>query len=397
LSYAYENVPFYRRRFEDAGVRPGDIADFQDLNRLPLISKEDVIADQEAHPPIGDLAVAPHDLARLHLIAGAYYVCLGANDQVALTQMFGDAFRTLGVSGTDVVDIASAFHWVMGGIQIDAALRAIGATVIAGGPGQSDRRMRVMRDLGVTVLQAFTPYAEELASRFERYGLHPDDLRVRLLMIGGELRDSAAKQRLEASWGNAVAREFYGASEAGPAAAECFEGGDGMHVGSHCIVELVDPDTGRQVDVGAPGEVVTTELYRRAQPFIRYRTGDISEGFITDPCACGRDTWRLRRIIGRKSEIVRVKGLFIAPAMIDQIVRREQEARWRAIIDRPTAIDRLTVQIEWDGPDDAREAVRASYVRELKSTIDITCDVELTRPGTIDVKADLIDDRRDLR
>ena len=397
LEQAYEGVPFYRRRFDEAGVVPADIADFGDLHRLPMVSKDDIIADQLAHPPIGDLAVAPEDLARIHLIAGAYYLCVGPEDQLALTKMFGQAFRTMGITDTDVVDVATAFHWVMGGVQIDGALRSLGATVIPGGPGQSDRRMRVMRDLGVTALQAFTPYAEELASRFEEYGVQADELSVRLLMIGGELRDLAAKQRLEMAWGGAVAREFYGASEAGLAAAECFEVGDGMHVGAHCIVEIVDPETGRQVETGAPGEVVTTELYRTAQPFIRYRTGDISEGFTTERCACGRDSWRLGRILGRNSDIARVKGLFIAPMAIEHVVRRQAEARaWRAIVDRPKVTDRMTVQVEWEGPVGAREAISALYVRQLKEAVGVTCEVEIVPLQAIDGPAGVIEDRRNL-
>jgi phenylacetate-CoA ligase len=399
IQYAYRNLVYYQQSFDDAGVDPASIQTPEDLQALPMVSKEQIIFDQKAHPPFGTLAGDASELTRINLIASTYYMCFSRDDQARMTGMFAEAFRTLGVRPGDIVDLASAFHWVMAGTQMDAALRELGAAVVPSGPGQTEQRIRVIHEVGVTAIQAFTPYAEELAIRCQEQGIDPQtDLGVRLLMVGGELRDSAAKARLEAAWGGAVAREFYGASEAGMAAAECFEVGDGMHLGSHCIVEVVDPETGRAVAPGAPGEIVTTELVRSLQPFIRYRTGDITEGLCSDPCACGRTSWRLGRILGRNSEIARVKGLFIAPAVVDQVVRRlPQACAWGAIVERPGTMDSITVRVEWAGGADGRDAVASDLVRHLKDAVGITCAVELVEPETIDVSLPRIQDLRDFR
>jgi len=393
---AYERIPFYRERWDAAGVAPGDVRGYADLPKLPAITKPEIITDQETSPPFGNqLAVPKEDLHRIFCNAGSLYLWFTAGDMDAIGAMFAAQFETMGVRSTDVVDVSSTFHWLMAGTNMDPALRRLGAAVIPGGPGMSELRMKLMREVGVTVLEAFTPYAEELASRFEAYGIDAEsDLAVRLLMIGGELRQREARQRLERAWGGAVVREFYGASEAGMVSAECFEVGDGMHLSPYAVIEVIDPDTGEHVEPGEPGEVVTSELYRTAQRFIRYRTGDITEGVILEPCACGRTTPRLRRIVGRTGDVARVKGLFVAPAVLEQLVRaRTDGARWHVTVHRPGTIDSMLLRVEHPGGDGAE--LRGALVKDVKGAIGLTCEVETVPPGTLPEDGPRIDDRRD--
>ncbi len=392
LRNAYENVPFYRRLYDAAGVKPADVKAEADLRLLPMITREQIIQDQRDHPPFGSFPCPREKLGRVNLIASTYYVVTTHADQRAIVQTLGEVFELMGVRSNDLVDVASAFHWVSGGTQIDAGLRSLGAAVIPGGPGQSEQRLRVLKDTGATVLQAFTPYAEELSRRFEAEGIDAArDLHVRLLLIGGELRDSKAKQRLQEAWGGAAVREHYGLSEAGIVAAECFEVGDGMHMSSHCILEVIDPDSGLPVESGMPGEVVTTELQRSAQPFIRFRTGDITEGIRTDACACGRRTPRLGRILGRRAQIPRVRGLFVPPALIERALREFPEAgAWHLVITRPGTTDVATVQVELP-PAYARTA---DLVRSLKSAVGITMQIEPVPQGSIGPSAAQIEDQR---
>lgn len=392
LRNAYAKVPFYRHLWDAAGVDPTAVTSVRDLAALPMITKEQIIQDQRDHPPFGSCEFDRHDLARVNLIASTYYICLTHDDQRALTQMFGEIFALMGVRDTDLVDVASAFHWVSGGTQMDAALRSIGAAVIPGGPGQSEQRLRVLKETGATVLQAFTPYAEELGQRFEAAGIDVHrDLKVRLLIIGGELRDSRAKQRLQQAWGGAAIREYYGVSEAGIVAAECFEAGDGMHIVPQCIVEVIDPETGAPVEPGMPGEIVTTELVRSSQPFIRYRTGDITEGIRYEPCACGRHTPRLGRILGRRASIPRIRGLFVAPALVERAVREFPAAgAWRLVITRPGTTDTVRLQVELPSGSEIADTLG----RNLKAAVGISIQIEPAEPGSIDPNAPQVDDQR---
>lgn len=397
VRYAWESSSFFRSRLDEAGFRPNDLRSYQDLIGIPMVTKSELIADQAADPPFGQQrAERSGEPARIYCMAGSQYMWFTEPDLASVARMFSDQFATMGVRQGDIVDISSAFHWVLAGTNFDRAFRDLGASVVPGGPGQSDLRLKVMRQLGVTVFEAFTPYAETLSGRFADAGIDPStDLAVRLLIIGGELRQAQAKRRLEESWGGAVAREFYGVSEAGMVACECHDIGEGMHLSSECVVEVIDPDTGQHVEPGGPGEIVVTELYRTAQPFIRYRTGDITSGIELEACDCGRATPRLKRILGRNSEeILRVKGQFLVPETVDMLVegRFGQGTRWQLVIDRPAHVDVIRLRIESTRGADGDDVVRC-LVEDFRQSVAMSCDVELVGIGALDAAAK-IDDRR---
>jgi phenylacetate-CoA ligase len=361
------------------------------------VKKDDVFLDQQARPPFGTMLTCPsRELRRIHCVASSVYMLLNSYDLGYLGRVFADQFRVLGVRKTDIVDIASTFHWVMAGTLMEAGLRKIGCVMVPGGPGSSDLRLKVMKEVGVSVLQAFTPYAEVLAVEMREREISPADLKLRLLVIGGELRTADAKARLSDAWGGAAIRELYGASEVGLAAAECFEVGDGMHISEHCVIELVDPDTGLEVDPAGPGEIVVTDLYRRAQPFIRFRTGDLTEGINFEPCACGRTSPRLGRILGRRSDIVRVRGLFVHPQRVLDVLKRYPEVgRHQIVVDRPGVTDRLTIRVE-RGAYEQSAGLAGLLQKDLQSSIGLLCDVEFVPPGTVFENGQIINDVRAL-
>jgi phenylacetate-CoA ligase len=398
VAYAYEYAPFYRRSFGTAGVSPADLKDYADLARFPLVSKIDVIADQRAAPPFGTLlAVAPGALRRLYCSGGPLYLALSGNDIETAEAAAANQLILLGLRPGDLFDIASSFHWVFAGTMAEGAARRAGAATIPGGPGMSALRAQVLREAGVTALQAFTPYAETLGSELRQQGLDPQrDLKVRLLMIGGELRLAAAKERLSELWGGAAIRESYGTAETGFVAAECYEVGEGMHLSEDFVLEIIDPETGTPVPPEGGGEIVITELLREAQPFIRYRTGDITEGIDFTTCRCGRSAPRLKRIIGRKSSMLRVRGLFLYPEQVKGIVSSHPELRrCQLLVDRLGVQDVLTVRAEYAG-DTPPEHLRAALQDEIKSATQLRCEVELLSDGTLAADAPLYEDRRQL-
>jgi phenylacetate-CoA ligase len=168
-----------------------------------------------------------------------------------------------------------------------------------------------------------------------------------------------------------------------------------MHLDPRFIVEVLDPQTQQPVAEGESGELVITDLIKRAQPSIRYRTGDITEGLDLTPCPCGRTTPKMRPILGRVGQIPRVKGLFIVPREVEEVIRRyPQLGRFQLIVDRPEIRDRLTIKIELKSPPEGTN-LRETLLRDLKEKIRVTADELVFVPeGSIPADVPLVEDLR---
>lgn len=396
LVYAYHSSPYYRSAFEAAGVRPREIANLEEfLAAVPCLTKMQIIEDQREHPPFGRLlAVKPEELIRIYWSPGPELIVFTPEDYAYVVDLAAKAFYTCGVRPEDVVNVTCTYHWVIAGTVIDEAFRRIGCAVIPGGAGQSRMHVEVMRATRTTVLFAFFTFAEELGKVAMEIGLDPArDLSLRLAIVTGEVRARTLRRELERTFGFQT-REIYGTSEVPFVAAECPEGG-GMHVDPRFIVEVLDPHTQRPVPEGERGELVVTDLMKRAQPSIRYRTGDITEGLDGAPCPCGRTTPRIGPILGRVGQIPRVKGLFIVPREVEEVIGQHPElGRFQLVVDRPGIRDRLTVKIELKGAAD-ESSLKEVLARELKEKIRVTADEIIFIPtGAFPADAPVVEDLR---
>jgi len=248
----------------------------------------------------------------------------------------------------------------------------------------------------VTVIHAFTTFLAQLGEVVQQKGYDPrKDLALRLGIIGGEIRSEAARRALGEPFGGIQIREQYGTAEVGIIANEC-EFGAGMHLSDDHIVEVIDPVTGNHVDPGASGELVVSDIWQQAMPIIRYRTGDLTEGLNLEPCPCGRTAPRLQRIIGRVSDIPRIKGMFVVPHNIQNVLDRyPQLGRFQLCVDRPARQDELTVKIVRKRPLD-QEVLGQRLVAELRDAIRLTAAVEFVDAQELPEGLPLIDDRRRL-
>jgi phenylacetate-CoA ligase len=387
------NSAFYRRHWE--GVDTAAITSVAALVGLPKITKQEIIDDQAEGPPYGSLiACDPDEIVRLYLSPGPQTTYFTRDDLEETASNAAWVFWCNGFRPSDVVDVTINYHWVIAGTIMDDGFRQIGCGTIPGGIGNAAVHLENLRWTGATGLFAFPTFLEELAKAATETGIDPRaDLALRRCTIAGEMHSADHRTQMEDFWGGMTVREMYGGAEVPFSAAEC-EHGNGMHTNPDMIVEVLHPDTSEPVAPGEPGVIVVSELTRRAYPMIRYSTGDITAGLDTDPCACGRTTPRLGRILGRTGDILRVKGLFVVPKQVAaSLARFEDLGAFQIVADRPGTRDEVTIRIEHSGPVEAREGLTGDVVAALKDGIRLTCAVVFEDPGTLDGQS-VVDDRR---
>jgi phenylacetate-coenzyme A ligase PaaK-like adenylate-forming protein len=396
LRYAYDRTPYYRRSFDDAGTNPHQFRSLTDyFERTPFLKKEDIIENQAKDPPHGSfLAVHADEIVRLYISPGPIVWSFTAEGYRRYCEAFAKGAYLCGVRRADVVDVTPNYAWVPAGTFIDEGYRMLGAAVLPGSVGMSDFHVEVMKLAKVTVIHAFTTFLTQLGEVVKQKGYDPHhDLAARLGIIGGEIRSEAARRALGEPFGGIQIREQYGTAEVGIIANEC-EFGGGMHLSDDHVVEVIDPATGKHVEDGASGEVAVSDVWRQAMPIIRYRTGDLTEGLNLEACPCGRTAPRLKRIIGRVSDIPRIKGMFVVPRHVQNVVDRYPElGRFQLIVDRPSRQDELTVKIALKQPVE-REALGQRLTAEIRDAIRLTATVQFVDVKDLPDGTPLIEDRR---
>jgi phenylacetate-CoA ligase len=396
LHYAYDRSPFYRRRFDAAGANPHEFRTLLDyFERTPFLKKEEIIEAQAQNPPHGDILAVPAEaIVRLYVSPGPIVWSFTAAGYQRYCEAFAKGVYLCGVRRSDVIDVTPNYAWVPAGTFMDEGYRLLGAAVLPGSVGMSDFHVEVMKLAKVTVIHAFTTFLAQLGEVVTQKGYEPrKDLHVRLGIIGGEIRSEAARRALGAPFGGIDIREQYGTAEVGIIANECQYGG-GMHLSDDHVVEVIDPATGKPVDEGSSGELVVSDIWREAMPIIRYRTGDLTEGLNLNPCPCGRTAPRLQRIIGRISDIPRIKGMFVVPRHVQNVIERYPElGRFQLVIDRPARQDELTIQVVLTQPVD-REQLQRRLVTEIRDAIRLTADIVFVEAADLPAGAPLIEDRR---
>ncbi len=406
LHRAYENVPLYRSRMQQAGVRPENIERLQDISRLPFTLKGDL---RDAYP-YGLFACPLSEIVRLHASSGTtgkpIVVAYTQDDLIVWAQVMARALASYGVHRGDIFQNAHGYGLFTGGLGFHYGLELLGATVIPISGGNTDRQVMIMKDFQVTAMCATPSYFVHLLERASEMGIDVRGLPLRVGGFGAEPWSESMRQRMQEGAG-IRAYDCYGLSEiTGPGVgAECYFQG-GLHIfEDHFYPEIVDPETGENVPDGTEGELVITTLSKQAMPMIRYRTRDIT-AIMTEPCRCGRTVRRIRRIGRRADDMMIVRGVNVFPSQIEAALLAVEGTlpHYQIILTREKGLDEIEVQVEVTAEvfgDRIRALVdlHEKLMRAMEHTLGIRVSVKLVEPHSIqrsEGKAKRVIDRRTL-
>jgi phenylacetate-CoA ligase len=334
----------YRKEWAAAGIDADDIrADA--WSRLPVLSKEALVEAARNALPYGDRLGVPREaIAHVFAAPGPFYMPFTTDDLDDIVGSFAKALAACGLQSGDLVDQTTMYNWVIAATALDRALLKLGCGVVPGGVGQSDRHIEIIEHLGINAIVAFPTFLEHLLEQAATAGRR---LPLRKAAVMGELRDPQAKTRMQQMYGITV-REFYGVADVGAVAWEC-AAANGMHLRDDLLVEFLAPGETEPAEpaAGRPAELVVTDFHREAMPIIRLRTGDLIDGLVREPCICGRTSPRFARIVGRASEITKVKGMFVVPRQVVDVMLRDGVDRpFRLVVDRMDGgLDELTLEV----------------------------------------------------
>ncbi len=378
---AYEGSEWWRARLDDAGVDPSSVRGRADLPLLPFSTKQDL---RDAYP-LGWATIPHRDIRRVHASSGTTgkrtLCAYSARDLQDWADQFARCYRYAGVTEADKVQVMVGFGLWTAGSGFQAGAERVGATVVPTGPGNIELQLDMMRDLGTTTICATSSFAlliaEEIASRGMR-----DSLQLRRGIIGSERWGSGMRSRIDELL-NIESFDIYGLTELyGPGVGIDCSRHDGIHVWSdYYVVEIIDPETLEPLPAGQEGEIVVTTLRKEAMPLIRYRTRDRS-WLYEEPCSCGSPFPRIGRILGRTDDVVKVRGVAIAPAQVDSVLSTFEELgpEYQIRISRPDGRrDQVVVVVEGDGDASAGTVV----AERLREAMGVRVEVEIVSYGTL--------------
>ena len=390
VRHAYDNAPAIRKKFDSVGIRPEEVKTVRDLEKLPVTHKRDLSALQEMDPPFGGfLGVPLEQLKRICMSPGPIYEPEEIHSE---NDRWTQAFFAAGFRRGDIGQITFSYHLVPPAFWFEDALHRLGCVATPGGVGNTDLQVRMMRDVKVTGYVGTPSFLVNVAEKARQIGYDlQKDLRLAVGFVAGEMLPESLRDELEADFGMLL-RQGYGTADVGCLAYECFHK-TGMHIPYNCIVEIVDPDTGRQVPVGEPGEVVVT-VFDKVYPMIRFGTGDLS--YVTDSaCPCGRTSKRLVKILGRLDQVTKVKGMFIHPGNADEVVAKFPEiVRYQVVITREAHRDQMTFHIELEDGVEASEGLAQRIAAAIPESMRVRGSVTFVEKGTLAEDGKKIVDQR---
>jgi len=390
VTYAYNHSRAARMKLENAQIRPEEIDTINDLERLPITTKSDLVEMQKSNPPFGGMEGVPIEkMRRIYVLPGLIYEPgeWEYNDTRWAEALYACGFRT-----GDIAQNTFNYHMWPFAFMLDDSLKMLGCTTIPSGAGNTQMQVQIMYHLKVTGYVGTPSFLMSIAERAEGMGYDlRKDFSLDVGFVGAEMLPESLRERLEGNFSMTI-RQCYGTVDVGCLGYECVEK-HGMHVPDDVIVEIVDPETGKRLPLGVTGEIVATN-FNPTFPMIRYGTGDLS--FVSeDPCPCGRTSMKLMKILGRTDQVTKVRGMFIHPWQTDELMARYPEVdKYQVVVTRKGYMDEMTFRIELVDESVDRTLLQRRLERDIQDTLNLKGEVEFVGRGVIFDKHEKIKDER---
>ena len=391
VNYVYHNTPFYRNKMQAMDMSPEDIKSIDDIVHLPFTTKQDL----RDNYPYGLQAAPLSEIVRVHASSGTTgnptIVGYTRKDIAVWSEVMARCLTAYGVTRNDTFSVSYGYGLFTGGLGAHYGVENLGATVIPTSTGNTEKHIRLIRDLKVSGIACTPSYALHLAETIEKMGINKEELGLRIGAFGAEPWTENMRREIEERLG-LKGYNIYGLSEImGPGVSyECSEQ-NGSHVNEdHFYPEIINPDTLEQLPFGTQGELVFTTLTKEGMPLLRYRTKDLCT-LYDGKCACGRTAVRMGRIVGRSDDMLIIRGINVFPSQVESVILEmpEFEPQYMLVVDRKGNLDTLQVQVEvrkdFFSDDIGRMLdMKKRLADRLKSVLSIAADVKLMEPGSIE-------------
>jgi len=391
IQYAYKNSVAFKNKMDSSRLKPKDIQTIKDLEKIPITQKTELMELQKKNPPFGGFEGVPiTEMRRIFISPGPIYEPGEVEyDELGWAQgMYAGGFRP-----GDIAINTFSYHMVPFALQmVDNSLHRIGCVIIPTGIGNTEQQVNILKDFKATGYCGTPSFLLNIAEKAEEMGLDfKKDLNLRVGFVAAEMLPESLRFKLEDKFGMII-RQTYGTADVRCLGYECMKK-NGMHVPDDKIVEIVDPETGKQLGPGKIGEIVAT-TFTKVYPLIRFGTGDLS--ILTEtPCPCGRTSPRLLKILGRVDQATKVRGLFVHPGQVGEIAsKHSQISNYQIVITRKEHKDEMTFQIELKEEVSDLGKLKEEIERSIRDVMKIRGDVQFVPKGTIPDGARKIEDQR---
>ncbi|MCG5480749.1 phenylacetate--CoA ligase PaaK [Sinorhizobium alkalisoli] len=386
LAHAYENSPFYRKRFDEAGVHPSDLKTLADLAKFPFTTKKDL---RDTYP-FGMFAVPREKLARIHASSGTTgkptVVGYTRNDIDTWATVVARSIRASGGRPGDIAHIAYGYGLFTGGLGAHYGAEKLGCTVVPISGGMTERQVTLMQDFKPRIIMVTPSYMLSILDEFRRQGIDPRESSLAVGIFGAEPWTNAMREEIEHAF-DMHAVDIYGLSEVmGPGVAnECVETKDGLHIWEdHFYPEIIDPETGEVLPDGKLGELVFTTLTKEGLPIIRYRTRDLTRLLP----GTARSMRRMEKVTGRSDDMMILRGVNVFPTQIEeQILKcRGLAPHFQIELTRAGRMDNMTVHVECTleaADEDSRAGSARELAHHIKSVVGVSTKIFVHEPGGV--------------